>query len=67
MAFFEYFTLFIAILTTVLYVFQSFITILSIIVLKDSYIDHGWLARLIYLVISIISWLVLHHEGVIFS
>ena len=58
--------LFVALLSTVLYLFQTITTFLGIIALKEFFKDITWVNRLILLIISIISWLVLHHEGVLF-
>ena len=65
MDFFHYFMLFIAIFATVQYLFASITVWISMISLKDLFSDRGWIIRFFYLVISIISWLVLHQEGVL--
>ena len=66
MTFFHYFMLFVALLSTVLYLFQTITTFLGIIALKEFFKDVTWVNRLVLLIISIVSWLVLHHEGVLF-
>lgn len=58
--------LFVAVLSTVLYLFQTITTFLGIIALKEFFKDVTWVNRLVLLIISIVSWLVLHHEGVLF-
>ena len=58
--------LFVALLSTVLYLFQTITTFLGIIALKEFFKDITWVNRLILLIISIVSWLILHHEGVLF-
>lgn len=58
--------LFVALLSTVLYLFQTISTFLGIIALKEFFKDITWINRLVLLIISIVSWLVLHHEGVLF-
>lgn len=58
--------LFVALLSTVLYLFQTITTFLGIIALKEFFKDITWVNRLVLLIISIVSWLVLHHEGVLF-
>ena len=58
--------LFVALLSTVLYLFQTITTFLGIIALKEFFKDITWINRLVLLIISIVSWLVLHHEGVLF-
>lgn len=58
--------LFVALLSTVLYLFQTITTFLGIIALKEFFKDITWINRLVLLIISIVSWLILHHEGVLF-